>query len=150
LLLFKRLYDNIIIIVNIKRRRIIMLEKKSKAWFLIGAVVFTLVFISLYYVFILHFTSQPEFENISGFILLSAIVSVVIGAGGYYGAKYYAIGALIVNLLGLIYMIFVAYQDSQMMLHSLASLISYFVVLLPGLLIGAILELAIRKAKKVK
>ena len=128
-----------------------MLNKKSKIWFYIMGVVFLLVLSAIIYVFVLHFKTKPAFENISGFIMLSLLVSSIVCLSGYFGAKYFAISAFVFNIIGLIYMIIVAKQDSQAFLHSLASLISYFFVFVPGFLISVIIEFIARKlAKKNK
>jgi len=125
-----------------------MLNKKSYRWVAIAAIVFAMVFFSLYFVYRLHTAISPQFENISGFIAMATLVSAVVCGGGYLGKKRYFAITFACNLFGLILMLFTAIQTPQESQHALGSVFSYVLVFVLGVMFAVVIELLVAKSKQ--
>jgi hypothetical protein len=126
--------------------------KHSKKWVLVFIALFLLTLVSLISVGKI-LSINIGAENIAGFALLSAFVSVIISVGGFLGARLYFITASIFDLLGIVYMLYVSINRTAEGWSDLVSIISYLFTLAIGLILGLVIQLVaflMSKRKRLK
>lgn len=113
--------------------------KYSKKWMYIMVVLFLLTFSALIAVGVI-LEIDIGAENISGFAFLSLVVSIGISVGGYLGAWAYFYTALVFNILGIVYMLYVSINRTAEGWSDLVSIISYLFTLGLGISLGILIQ----------
>lgn len=124
-------------------------NKYSIKWIYILIALFILTFVSMLLV-ITILDLSIGFDNISGFALLSLAVSLSIGLGGLLGAKAYFKTALVFNILGILYMLYIIIFRTAEGWSDLVSIISYLLLLSIGIILGVIVQIAVIIINKYK
>ena len=124
-------------------------EKNSKKWIPVFLFLFALTFISMIAVSLI-LNLKIGFNNISGFLILSLIVSLAIGSGGYLGARIYFITAFVFNFIGILYMMFISIFRTAEGWSDLVSVISYLFLLSLGLIIGFVFQVIVYLVSRYK
>ena len=124
-------------------------EKNSKKWIPVFLFLFALTFISMIVVSLI-LDLKIGINNISGFLILSLFVSLVIGSGGYIGAKAYFITSFVFNILGIAYMLIISIFRTAEGWSDLVSVISYLFLLSLGIIIGFIAQVIFLLIKRNK
>lgn len=114
-------------------------EKHSVKWFYIAAVILILTFIVLI-AFSRLSGINIGMQNIIGFVLLSVIITAVINAGGFLGAKIYFRTSLIFYIIAAIYMLYIAISRTAEGWTDLVGIISYMFIIAIGVIAGIILQ----------
>lgn len=114
-------------------------EKHSVKWFYIAAVILILTFIIL--IAFSHLSGiNLGIQNIFGFVLLSVIITAVISAGGYLGAKIYFRVLLIFYIMASVYMFYIAVSKTAEGWTDLVGIISYMFIIAAGVIAGIVLQ----------
>jgi hypothetical protein len=114
--------------------------KYSKKWGFVLIALFFLTFVSLISVGKI-LSINIGAENIAGFALLSALVSILTSLGGFLGARVYFITVLIFDVLGIVYMLYVSTNRTAEGWSDLVSIISYLFTLGIGFILGLVIQL---------
>lgn len=118
------------------------LPKHSKNWLFVALILFLMTFVTMI-ILAMILGKAMAFENISGFILLSLLVSVIISMGGFLGAKAYFFTALTTDVIGLIYMLVISLTRTAEGWSDLVSVISYMFILGIGIILGLVIQLIV-------
>lgn len=124
-------------------------EKHSKKWAFITLALFLLSFAALVAVCLI-LKIDMNAQNITGFALLSLIVSAVISGAGFLGAKAFFFTTLAFDVIGIVYMLFISITRSAEGWSDLVSIISYMFMLGIGVIAGAVLQLVLFIVSKTK
>ena len=116
--------------------------KHSKNWALITLALFLITFAAMIALAMILKTTIA-LENISGFVLFSFFVSVIISIGGFLGAKAYFFTALAMDVIGIIYMLIISITRSAEGWSDLVSIISYMFMLGVGIILGIVIQLIV-------
>ncbi len=114
-------------------------EKHSVKWFYIAGVLSILTFIILI-AFSRLSGINLGMQNIIGFTLLSVIITAVITAGGFLGAKIYFRISLIFYILAAVYMLYIAVSRTAEGWTDLVGIISYMFIVVAGVIAGIVLQ----------
>ena len=114
-------------------------SKHSKKWLYIIAALFLLNFASLI-AFVSILNSNVTAQNVIGFSVLSLILAFFIGGGGFLGAKAYFYTAVIFDIIGIIYMLYVSIGKTAEGWSDLVSFISYLFIVGFGILLGLVIQ----------
>lgn len=116
--------------------------KHSKNWAFITLALFLITFAAM--IAIAMILKTPiAFENISGFVVFSFFVSVIISIGGFLGAKAYFFTALAMDVIGIIYMLVISITRTAEGWSDLVSIISYMFMLGVGIILGIVIQLIV-------
>ncbi len=113
-------------------------EKHSKKWLYHGIGIFLITFFALLVNAVLLAILSVETSII--YALVSLFVALAISGGGYLGAKTYFYTALFFNIIGIIYMLYISINQAAEGWSDLVSMISYFFIMVIGILIGLVAE----------
>ena len=123
-------------------------HKNSTVWIFIMAALFLLTLTAMIFTGI-FLEMEIGFDNISGFVLLSALVAVSIGGGGYIGAKIYFCIALLFDLFGVVYLL----TQSKIQGgngENLSVLVSYLFILAAGVVLGIAVQAIVDRRNRKK
>jgi hypothetical protein len=116
--------------------------KHSKNWAFIALALFLITFAAMIALAMILKTTIA-LENISGFVLFSFFVSIIISIGGFLGAKAYFFTALAMDVIGIIYMLILSITRSAEGWSDLVSIISYMFMLGVGIILGSVIQLIV-------
>lgn len=109
-------------------------DKYSKKWLLFFAALFLLSFIPFICL------SQMLNFSVVGVGILSLIVALVISIGGYLEAKVYFLTASVFDIIGIIYMLYIALNKTAEGWSDLVSIISYLFIVGIGIVLGVVIQ----------
>lgn len=119
-------------------------NKYSKKWLVVFIALFLLSFVPFI------FLSQILNFSIVGVGILSFIVALIIGVGGYLGAKAYFFTASVFNIIGIFYMLFIAINKTAEGWSDLVSIISYLFIVGIGIILGVVIQVVLFLVSKRK
>lgn len=122
-------------------------ERYDKKWFVIlgGIFIFTL---ALFIIFKLILGPEISGRNIMGFAILSTLTSLITTIGGYLGFKVYFGISTISNIVGLIYMLYIAISQQAAGWTDLVGIMAYMFIMGIGILSGIVVEALVRLVRK--
>ncbi|MBM7581852.1 membrane-associated HD superfamily phosphohydrolase [Caldicoprobacter guelmensis] len=124
-------------------------ERYSRKWLVVLAVLFVLTFV-LFIIFKVVLHADITQKNILGFSILSALVSLVITTGGFLGFKVYFCISTASNVLGLLYMLYIAVDQSAPGWTDLVAIMAYMFIMGIGVLGGIVVQALVGLIKKYK
>jgi hypothetical protein len=123
--------------------------RHSKKWAFVTLGLFLLTFVAMISVSLILKTAIAA-QNIAGFALFSFFVSIVISLGGFLGAKAYFFTALVLDIIGIIYMLILSITKYAEGWSDLVSIISYMLMLGIGIILGIVIQLIVFIRTKTK
>lgn len=121
--------------------------KYDKKWFVILGIIFIFT-LGLFLIFKLILQIGISGRNIVGFAILSTLVSLVVTTGGFLGFRIYFCISTASNVLGLLYMLYIAVKQSAPGWTDLVAIMAYIFLMGIGILGGIVVEVLVRLVKK--
>ncbi len=119
----------------------------KKKWFLMGIIIMLINFSFLMIIANL-LAIKVEYENISGFLMLSSLLAIIITFGDYFKYKIYFYTMIIFNILAIVYCLYAAINRVFENWNDLIVMIYFLMIMGLGIIIGVVGQVIYFRRKK--
>lgn len=124
-------------------------KPKSNEWFMLGATLFLLTFItSIGSRLIVGL--RPDMQEILGLAIVSVIPAVLITFAGYFGNKVFALVSIVGLIIADIFMVLIALDDTFRNWADLVGFSSFLTITGGSMVVGSIAQVAVVLMRKSK
>ena len=128
--------------VNKGVRNVFLPKKKSIGWLYVLTCVFIINICSLLVTRVI-LGSEINTKNAAGFVVLALIASIA-ACFGYFGKKAFSYLFILFNLIGILYMFYIAIMGKSSGWADLTSIVGFMFMSCMGILLGILTEIILR------